>query len=66
MAMTSVLTSGQWGYAIQGLGSYGGAEEKKPSCMWFTSKQVGTYASTGIDHFDNYLFRSRSYLEMIQ
>ena len=39
MAMTSVLTSGQWGYPIQGLGSYGGAEEKKPSFMRFTSEQ---------------------------
>ena len=38
MAMTSVQTSGQWGYPIQGLGSYGGAEEKKPSSMRFTSE----------------------------
>ena len=37
--MTSVLTSGQWGCPIQGLGSYGGAEEKKPSFMRFTSEQ---------------------------
>ena len=43
MVMTSVLTSGQRGYPIQGLGSYGRAEEKKPSfmrMMWFTSKQL--------------------------
>ena len=40
MAVTGVLTlaSGQWGYPIQGLGSYGGAEEKKPSFMLFTSE----------------------------
>ena len=38
MAVTGVLTSGQWGYPIQGLGSYGGAEEKKPSFMRFTSE----------------------------
>ena len=28
MAVSSVLTFGQWGYPNQGLGSYGGAEEK--------------------------------------
>ena len=29
MAMTSVLTSGQWGYPIQGLGSYGGEQKRR-------------------------------------
>ena len=38
--MAEALTSGQWGYPIQGLGSYGGAEEKKPRFMRFTSQQV--------------------------
>ena len=28
---SSILTFGQWEYPIQGLGSYGRAEEKKPS-----------------------------------
>ena len=41
MAVTGVLTSGQWGYPIQGLGCYGGAEEKKPGYMRFTSRQGG-------------------------
>ena len=36
MAVSSVQTFGQMGYPIQGLGSYGGAEEKKPSCTRFT------------------------------
>ena len=40
MAMSSVLTFGQWGYPIQGLGSYGGAEEEKPSSMRVTSDSV--------------------------
>ena len=35
-----MLTFGQWGHPIPGLGSYGRAEEKKPSCMRFTSKQA--------------------------
>ena len=39
MAMSGVLTVGQWGYPIQGLGSHCGAEEKKPSSM-FTSEQA--------------------------
>ena len=38
MAVTSVLTSGQWGYPIQGLGSY--AEEEKSSFMLFTSEHL--------------------------
>ena len=42
MAVTGVLTSGQWGYPIQGLGSYGGAEEKKSSFMRFTSQQLAS------------------------
>ena len=46
MAVTGVLASGQWGYLIQGLGSYGGAEEKKPSFMRFTSEQTGQRART--------------------
>ena len=37
--MSSVLTFGQLAYPIQGFGSYGGAEEKGPSCMRFTSEQ---------------------------
>ena len=36
MAVSGVLTSGQLGYPIQGLGSYGGAEEKQSGCMRFT------------------------------
>ena len=40
MVVTGVLTSGQWGYPIQDLGCYGGAEEKKPIYMRFTSRQV--------------------------
>ena len=40
MMVSSVLTSGQWGYPIQGLGSYGRATEKKHSCMLFTFEQV--------------------------
>ena len=42
MVVTGVVTSGQWGYPIQGLGSYGGAEEKKPSFNWFTSEQIAS------------------------
>ena len=59
MAMTSVLTSGQWGYPIQGLGCYGGAEEKKPSFMRFTSEQVNA-ASGAVDPIyltEAYLYR---------
>ena len=41
MAMPSVLTFGQRGYPIQGLGSHGGAEGKKPSIMRFTSEYTG-------------------------
>ena len=33
MSTSSVPAFGQWGYPIQGLGSYGGAEEKKPSSI---------------------------------
>ena len=57
--MTSVLTSGQWGYPIQGIGSYGGAEEKKPSFMRFTSEQVNA-ASGAVDPIyltEAYLYR---------
>ena len=30
--------TGPHGYTTQGLGSYGGAEEEKPSCVRFTSE----------------------------
>ena len=38
-AVPGVHTFGQWGYPIQGLGRYGGAEEK-PSSMQFTSERA--------------------------
>ena len=59
MAVTSVLTSGQWGYPIQGLGSYDGAEEEKPSFMLFTSEQVNAASGTvdPIYLLEAYLFR---------
>ena len=38
--MPSVLAFGQWGYPIQGLGSYGGAEET-PQPYAFTSEHEG-------------------------
>ena len=59
MVVTGVVTSGQWGYPIQGLRSYGGAEEKKPSFNWFTSEQVNA-ASGAVDPIylsEAYLFR---------
>ena len=42
MVVTGVLTSGQWGYPIQDLGCSGGAEEKQPGCMRFTSRHRGS------------------------
>ena len=59
MVVTGVVTSGQWGYPIQGLRNYGGAEEKKPSFNWFTSEQVNA-ASGAVDPIylsEAYLFR---------
>ena len=57
--VSSVLTSGQWGYPIQGLGGCRGAEEKKSSCMWLTSDQVNA-ASGALDPVylsEAYLYR---------
>ena len=58
MAVSSILTFGQWGYPIQGLGSYGEAEEKESSCMWFTSEQVIKAAGD-----PNYLMESYLYCD---
>ena len=61
-----VLTSGQWGYPIQGLGSYGGEEEKKPSFMRFTSEQVNA-ASGAVDPIyltEAYLYRDLDGIEI--
>ena len=38
ITVSSVLTFGQWGHPIQGLGSYGGAEEMEP-CIPLRSAQ---------------------------
>ena len=40
MAVSCVLTFGQWGYPIQGLRCHGGAGKNKRSCMLFTCEQV--------------------------
>ena len=61
MAVSSVKTLRQWGYPIQGLGSYGGAEEKKPSRVRFTSQQ-----QTGTVRFDIRRFSCAEELTLVQ